>query len=126
MWPRLALPLVTVLLCGVGNAAQFSCPLGLEERSGSVPHPWYDDVEIPSKWCVNKTNVRNGPWWGWDPQTGTAVFRVALVNGELHGPYRMFFTTGAVAEEGTWDYGKKKGKWVVYKPDGSVESEETY
>ncbi|TKB62144.1 MAG: hypothetical protein E8D48_08120 [Nitrospira sp.] len=107
-------------------AADFSCPAGLTIKEGVVPHPWFDDVAIPSKWCVDSKGIKNGPWWGWDPKTNTVVFRGDTLAGEPHGKYRMYFTNGAVAEEGQMDHGKKVGKWVAYKSDGIVESETTY
>jgi|KBSSwiStaDraftv2_1062776.scaffolds.fasta_scaffold950176_2 hypothetical protein len=123
---RLLLLTFACLSIALASAEEFSCPDGLSVKSGIVPHPWFDDVPIPSKWCTDKNGVKNGPWWGWDPETNTVVFRVRTVAGEPHGIYRMYYTTGAVAEEGELAHGKRVGKWVVYKEDGTVESEENY
>jgi hypothetical protein len=120
--------LLLVLLSLVTSAcsAGFSCPQGLIEKSGQVPHPWFDDVPIPSKWCVNDTGRKNGPWWGWDPETNTVVFRVNTIDGEPDGLYEMYFVDGRIAERGTLEKGAKVGEWITYRSDGSIQSRETY
>lgn len=117
---------ILLLAANAASAQEFSCPSGLSTEEGVVPHPWFDDVAIPSKWCVDRNGVKNGPWWGWDPDTNTVVFRVNTVSGETQGQYRMYFTNGTVAEEGQMDHGHKVGRWIVYKSDGTIESETTY
>ena len=91
---------------------------------GEVPHPWFDDVAVPSAWCENTAGIKHGPWWGWDPQTKTVLFKVNAVNGQPHGVYRMYYTNGQVAEHGSLSRGKRVGKWITYNPDGTVRSQE--
>jgi hypothetical protein len=119
---RFLMPLL-LLWSTTACAAAFSCPEGLTAKEGRVPHPWFDDIPIPSKWCVDDAGVKNGPWWGWDPETGTVVFRVETVAGDPHGLFRMYYTDGTIAEEGRMERGRRVGKWTVYRSDGSVESE---
>ncbi len=114
------------LLAACAQATDFSCPNGLTEVSGTVPHPWFDDVPIPSRWCVDQSGRKNGPWWGWDPEAKTVVFRVITIDGEPDGIYEMYFVDGQIAERGNFNRGAKVGEWITYKSDGSIQSRETY
>ncbi len=118
--------LVLSLLGTAAHSADFSCPQGLNERSGTVPHPWFDDVPIPSKWCVDRTGRKNGPWWGWDPGTNMVVFRVNTIDGEPDGLYEVYFTDGTIAERGAFDKGTKIGEWITYRSNGEIQSRERY
>ena len=115
---------VVLLLSGVSSANEFSCPAGFSITRGEVPHPWFDDVAVPSAWCAVASGVKHGPWWGWDPKTKTVLFKVNTVNGQPHGLYRMYYTNGQVAEQGSLTRGKRVGPWITYNPDGTVRSQE--
>jgi hypothetical protein len=93
-----------VVPLGLAKADEFSCPSGFSKMSGEVPHPWFDNVPIPSKWCVDKAGIRNGPLWGWDPETKTIVFQASNTEGLPDEIYRMYYTDGSLAEEGRLNY----------------------
>ncbi len=105
-------------------ADDFSCPPGLAIKRGQVPHPWFDDIPVPSAWCIDKAGKKNGPWWGWDPETKTILFRVNTLNGEPHGVFSMYYTNGKLAEKGSLSRGKRIGDWVTYNPDGTIKAVE--
>ena len=121
------LTLATLLIFGhTAFSAEFTCPPGLTLVNGTVPHPWFDDIAVPSKWCIDKNGKKNGPWWGWDPKTNTLLFQVSTLNGKPEGRYQMFYTNGQVAEEGKMKQGDKTGSWITYNSDGSIRSKKQY
>jgi hypothetical protein len=107
-------------------AAEFTCPSGLTLVTANVPHPWFDDIAVPSKWCIDKNGKKNGPWWGWEPKTNTLLFQVNTSNGKPDGRYQMFYTNGRIAEEGEIKQGSKTGWWITYNSDGSIRSKKQY
>ncbi len=123
-----AIGIFTLLLMfsGVASAAEFACPSGLTLVEGNVPHPWFDDIAVLSKWCTDKNGKKNGPWWGWDSKTNTLLFQVNTSNGKSEGHYQMFYTNGKIAEEGDMKHGHKTGLWTTYNSDGSVRSKKGY
>ena len=115
-----------LILASVSFAAEFACPTGLTLVTGNAPHPWFDDIAVPSKWCIDKDGKKNGPWWGWDPKTNTLLFQVNTSNGKPNGRYQMFYTNGKIAEEGEMMQGNKTGLWIMYNPDGSIRTKNKY
>ncbi len=118
---------IILLIFGcTASAAEFTCPFGLTLITGHVPHPWFDDIAVPSKWCIDKNGKKNGPWWGWDPKSNSLLFQVNTLNGKSEGHYQMFYTNGKIAEEGEMKQGNKTGLWITYNSDGSVRSKKEY
>jgi len=62
------LSLISCLAMESVFAAEFSCPPGLAIKRGQVPHPWFDDIPVPSAWCIDKSGKRTGHGGGGSPK----------------------------------------------------------
>jgi len=48
------------------------------------------------------------------------LLSAGVKDGEFHGPYKSWWDSDLLKEEGTFQYGKRIGRYTWYKVDGSV------
>ena len=64
----------------------------------------------------------------WTTMTKDSVIlkEITYFKGYLHGPFREFYKSGKIYEEGYYLKGKKEGEWMIYNNDGTIKLIETY
>lgn len=51
---------------------------------------------------------------------GVMTLSATVKDGEFDGPYKSWWSSGLLKEEGTFKGGKRIGKYTWYKLDGSI------
>jgi len=69
--------------------------------------------------------VPNGAIRQWT-EAGAPTLLATVSGGEFNGPYRSWWNTGQLKEEGVFANGRRVGRYVWYREDGSVWHSEVY
>lgn len=110
-----------LLACPVmAHADEFKCPEGAKD-SGSVP----DQIV---RWCeVTKEGrlLYHGPVWRWH-RNGQFMSKENYVFGAMDGEIPSWFENGKQSSLGSFQKGKRVGRWKFWDEEGRIKFDVTY
>jgi antitoxin component YwqK of YwqJK toxin-antitoxin module len=57
---------------------------------------------------------------------GITVAEMSIINGELHGPYKLYLANGLIGTVGWFNHEEKSSMWREYDSSGVLRSEQFY
>lgn len=84
--------------------------LGYFPGASSITGSPYN-VETVVKTGYFKNGLKNGVWKSYDSSRGDLESSFSYVDGELQGPYEIYFSNGALKENGEYQDGRKVVLW---------------